>query len=157
MTETIFGMEGRKGDVAAEQLSQAMPTAKPAASFSFYGQNRRNYLFLTRETQYEWMSVNAMDAFLKTLAALKLTSDDIALLNVGRLSVFPQEDDLFSFFKPKTVVSLGVALPWTELNNAAPVMDCKGVRLFRTYTFDEMLADADKKRQFWTTAKTILV
>ena len=158
MTETVFGVGN--GEVKAVKDTVAAPVdvspvSKPepveiesaAPSFMFLGQNKRNYLFLTDERQHDWMSEAAMDAFVKTLAALKFTMDDVALLNVAKLQEPPSFDDLALFFKPKVVVSLGVSLRWPERED---------ITVFRTDTFDAMIADAEKKRTFWATIKTLL-
>lgn len=148
MTETIFGIDEPMTD--SSDRHSAAPSAAPSVSlqFSYYGANKRNYLFLTHEPQHEWMSAAALDAFTKTLAALKLSMDDIALLNVGKLSKIPAKTDLITFFKSRIVVALGVPLSWDESD---------GLTVFKTYSFDEMLVDAEKKRLFWATIKTLLV
>ena len=153
MTETIFDVAGEAISAAEETLPEAPEAGqarKPEQTpqFSFFGKNRLGYLFLTQERQYEWMSELAMEAFIKTLAALKLASDDVAVLNLAKLAESPSIDDLGLFFKPKVVVSLGASIAWSELG---------GVKVIQTYAFDEMLADAEKKRLFWTTIKTLLV
>lgn len=134
MTETIFGIDE--------------PTPSRSPQFSYHGGNRRNYLFLTHEIGHEWMSAAALDAFTKTLAALKLTMDDIAVLNIGKLSEIPAKPDLIAFFNPKVIVALGASLPWDESD---------GLVVYQTCSFDEMLVDAEKKRKFWTAIKTLLV
>lgn len=134
MTETIFGIDE--------------PAPGRSLQFSFYGGNRRNYLFLTHEIQHEWMSAAALDAFVKTLSALKLSLDDIAVLNMGKLPEIPAKTELIAFFNPKVIVALGAPLPWDESDDFT---------VFKTYSFDEMLADAEKKRIFWTAIKTLLV
>lgn|SRR5690554_3567361 len=137
MTETIFGVE-------AQSISEAGKTPH----FPFYGKNKRKYLFLIEEKRYEWMSEAAMDAFIKTLAALKLAGDDVALLNLARLVEPPSVDQLTSFFDPRVVVNLGTPFVWPEQH---------GVKLFHTHAFDDMLADAGKKRAFWIEIKRLLI
>jgi len=154
MTETIFG-------VATDGMTKATVETRPEASepesaripspppqFSFYGKNKRHYLFLTEDKQHEWMSEPAMGAFIKTLAALRLTTDDVAVLNVAKLAELPSIDDLSLFFSPKVVICLGVAVGAAEQ---------EGLTVIDTYSFDEMLTDAEKKRLFWTTIKPLLV
>lgn len=152
MTETVFDVEDEAVNAVREALvdpRQAVPVQKPVPKlqFSFYGQNKRSYLFLTDEKQHEWMSDPAMEAFVKTLAALKLTIDDVAVLNLAKLKELPSVDDLILFFKPKVMVNLGTSLNWPEHDR---------VTIFHTYGFDAMLADAEKKRAFWTTIKQLL-
>ncbi|SKB58043.1 hypothetical protein SAMN05660226_02168 [Parapedobacter luteus] len=157
ITETLFGMD-EDAPVTAE-LSAVATAPAAAPQFPFYGKNVRNYLFLASDPQHEWLSVSALEALTKTLTALKLTADDIALLNLGTLSAMPQQGDIFAFFNPKIVVSLGVSLPWEGFANPEPntVLAHQGITVFHTFTFDEMLADAEKKRLFWGTVKTLLI
>ncbi|SFC27261.1 hypothetical protein SAMN05421747_107110 [Parapedobacter composti] len=163
MTETLFGISEEApvketGDGLA--VAPVAPAAEAVApKFPFYGKNGRNYLFLASEPQHEWLSSPALDALAKTLAALKLTVDDIALVNLGRLSTSPKQDDIFTFFSPRIMVSLGVPLPWEGLGTPAPntVLTYHGITVFHTFSFDEMLADAEKKRLFWSTVKTLLI
>jgi len=117
-------------------------------TYPFYGGNKRRYLFITNEPRHQWMSPEAWDAFTKTLAALKLSVDDIALINVGTLSPPPQPAELGGIFNPRVVVLLGAALQWPETSE---------ITVYNGYSFDDMLADADKKRMFWNTVKTLLV
>lgn len=153
MTEAIFDV----GDVAVTAGVEAPPEAPeteavrkpdPVPQFSFYGKNKREYLFLTDEKQHEWMSEPAMDAFVKTLAALKLAVDDVAVLNLAKLKEPPLVGHLTLVFKPKVVINLGTSFTWPEQD---------GVKVFHASTFDVMLADAEKKRVFWATIKTLLI
>ncbi len=150
MTETIFDVGTDMATQSNDELDAAAPATQQdrAQSFAFYGKNKRNYLFLTEEKQHQWMSVAALDAFTKTLAALKLTADDVAVLNVDKLTETPSVDSISVFFKPKVVVCLGASFTWPEQD---------GITVFRTHSFDELLADAEKKRIFWSTIKTLLV
>ena len=138
MTETIFGI-GEPLDATPEDTTP---------QFSYYGGNRRHFLFLTHDPQNKWMSAAALDAFSKTLGALKLSADDVAVLNMAAFPVVPAVADLVAFFKPKVIVALGATL------SGAP---SEGVEVFNTHSFDEMLVDAEKKRAFWTTVKTLLI
>lgn len=155
MTETVFGVDGNVVDVPPgkrEETTSAEPGAvKPDRTetpFVFYGHNKRNYLFLTEERQYKWMPETAMDAFVKTLAALKLPEADVALLNLAALAEPPTVDQLALFFNPKVVVNLGTSFTWPEQ---------PGTTIFHTHTFADMLADAEKKHIFWTTIKKLLI
>ena len=154
ITEPIFDV-GEQVDQASApasaMASEPRQVEKPepeALSFTFLGQNKRNFLFLTDEQQADWMTGAAMDAFVKTLVALKLTVDDVAVLNIAKLTTRPSSDQLVQFFKPRVVVNLGTPFSWLEQ---------PGVKLLHTHSFNEMLVDADKKRTFWTTIKTLLI
>ena len=160
MSETIFVSDERSGEATVNKAPETPAKEKheEVLDFVFYGENKSNYLFLTHEQQYQFMSDAALDAFTKTLAALKLTLADVAVFNLGVLPTVPQKEDIISFFKPKVMVFLGVA-PQTLGLTAMPyqsVMEYNNIALLHTCTFDEMLADGEKKRLFWTTIKTLL-
>ncbi len=172
MTETLFDVRD-DAVVGGPSVPRAAPAPAPverptvpeaaiaapqAPSFRYFGGNRQRYLFLTDDREYEWMSAAALDAFTKTLTALKLATDDVSVFNVAGMQPFPSKDDVFSYFGPRVVVSLGVSLPWPGLEGPATgsVVDHQGVRVFHTHAFETFLTDADKKRLFWTTIKTLL-
>lgn len=128
------------------------------ARFAYYGGNNRRYLFLTEDEQHEWMSPAALEALSKTLAALKLSVADIALLNLGKLPAMPSGAQLISFFKPKVAILLGTSesLFVPDCPVGESVTDETGLTVFRTDSFDALLVDAEKKRQFWTAIKKLL-
>ncbi len=157
MSETIFDIdEGEVGDNLLKAPTQE--EREQVLDFVFYGKNKRNHLFLTFEAHHEFMSEMALDAFTKTLQALKLTLDDVAVLNLGALPSAPKKEEIISFFNPKTMVFLGTSSQSVGLDDisAKTVVEHGGIRIFHTDTFDEMLADGEKKRIFWTTIKTLL-
>lgn len=159
MSETIFVSAERNAEVAMDHVQE--PPNQPneeALTFTFYGENKRNCLFLTNEQQHEFMSDEALDAFIKTLSALNMTSADIAVFNLGAGPAIPQQTDVISFFKPRTMVFLGVdpEIIGLAAMSAQTVAEFNGMTLFNTCTFDEMIADARRKRLFWTMIKTLL-
>lgn len=159
ITETIFDISEQPIPGANQQRAMPEPVVTQEPLFDFYGKNKRNYLFLTQEQHHKWMPPTALDAFTKTLTALRLTEEDIAILNMGAFTAPPSKDDILSFFNPKVLVSLGASLQWPELNSlpSESVANYNGITIFHTYTFDDMLVDAEKKRLFWTTIKNLLI
>ncbi|SEK72335.1 hypothetical protein [Parapedobacter koreensis] len=160
MSETVFGIAEGAMDTSGtgQPEKEAVGKQEQVPQFVFYGKNKRNYLFLTQEKQHEWMSAAALEAFTKTIAALKLTPDDVAVLNVGALVAIPGKADVLSFFRPKVIVGLGVSVQsiGLDISPSAPMAEHHGITIFHTCTFDEMLTSPEKKRLFWTTIKTLL-
>lgn len=155
LNETIFG-------IAEARLPGPDGGGDPETEsphFAFYGENKRRYLFLVEDRHHEWMSVPALDAFSRTLAALKLSADDIALLNLARLPEVPPKTQLTAFFQPRAVVLLGAppAVFGLEPGVSGQVVDSDGLPVLRTAAFDELLTNDEKKRQFWTAIKQLLV
>lgn len=177
MTETLFSIEDsdvhapdieagpeHSSAVAAvsvakpQELEERAPIVAPAPVFSFLGENRQGYLFVTHDPHSDYMSAEGMDAFTKTLAARKLALTDVAVFNLARHAGEVAVADLVSFFKPRAVILLG--LEATRLGMPALVFNAIGtagdVTVFQTYSFDEMIEDAAKKNAFWPVLKSLL-
>lgn len=176
MSETLFSIGdgpsiSKEEDVSAMSTTQAeekpaidpqvtpveTPVVTPA--FSFLGENKRHYLFVTHEHAYDYMSSPAMEAFSKTISALKLQLADIAVINLAKYQQPIAIIELFNAFAPEAIILLGLPAKSLGLADTDPnsIMKHEGIKVFQTYSFETMLTDADKKRDFWTTLKTILV
>src|SRR5690554_1681310 len=175
MSETLFAIEGE--DAPAEETraaadapvaqpavaipepeTEASPAASPPSEFAFLGENQQGYLFVTDDAQADGMSAAAMDAFTKTLAARNLSLADVAVFNVARHTGSLAFADVVAFFKPRAVVLLGppasqFGLPDVPSNTVGKVGDTP---VFQTYSFDVLLADAEKKGAFWPVLKSLL-
>ncbi|WP_257657962.1 hypothetical protein [Parapedobacter lycopersici] len=152
LNETIFGIAEARPDGGVDHETES-------PHFVFYGENKRRYLFLVEDRHHEWMSAPALDAFSRTLAALKLSVGDIALLNLARLPEVPKKTQLTAFFQPRAVVLLGAppAVFGLDPGVSGQVVDSDGLPVLRTAAFDELLTNDEKKRQFWTAIKQLLV
>lgn len=156
LSETLFVIE----DLSVDD-SRHMP------EFPFYGNKDAEILFIVDYEDYPWMPDDAMDAFQKSLAALKLSERDFTLVNIARTGVTQDTLDpdrllsaLLLQFTPQKVVLHGVqqtrfGIPPTQLalNIHGVVRDATWLY---TYDFSEMLQDTDKKRAYWKSIKTFL-
>lgn len=176
MSETLFSLSG---DVAVsedtpgkEVITQdgiALPSsrldpvaagkpAEPKPEIHFLGGNKGHILFVTDSPDYEYMSPAALDAFEKVLGAVKLTLDDVALWNRQSVKQDLDWDDLTQRFAPTLLIQLavdlsGLGVPSLTLNTAG---EHQGIKVFQTSSFEAMLTDVDKKRQFWVVFKSLL-
>lgn len=173
MSETLFSIDDDRFDVGQDldnnvhMMPSDGPTTELAAdsfveqpvTFDFVGENRKNYLFVTDDPRVDYMSDTGMDAFLKTLAARKMSLVDVAVFNLSRHKGAITFAMLIAFFKPKAVVLLGasavdVGLQEIDVNSIGNMGD---IRVFQSYSFDVLLSDGGKKSAFWPVLKSILL
>lgn len=125
-------------------------------AFIYQGNKSTGVLFILRYPEYPYFSPQAEDAFVKTLAAVGLSSEQVAVVNLsnpGNSSDFKQ---IIQFFQPRKITLLGVkptsiGLPKITHNS---YMKGRNATVFHTFSFEEMFADVQKKRLFWAEFKT---
>lgn len=143
-------------------IANAAPTLQ-AASLSFFGKNAANLLFLYDQANgpadHALISTE-MEAFGKILTALKLTFDDIALVNWAFQK--PSVELLLKNLQPQKIVVLGsqVNLQNVGFTISAPalhqVQQFQDISFLHSYSFVEMLDDVEKKRVFWGSLKALM-
>lgn len=126
--------------------------------FVYKGDKSTGVLFILRYPEYPYFSPQAEDAFVKTLSALGLSPDSVAVVNLAN----PQNPNVFKsimqFFKPTKITLLGVepkslVLPDIPHNS---YMRGRIATVFNTFSFEEMFADLNKKKLFWSEFKTFI-
>lgn len=178
MSETLFSIEEDSGEAMpvveevatdrgmvgenrgpSSEVETAAEVEHVVPTFRFTGANQRKYLFITDDSQSDFMSEAGMDAFLKTIGARKMELADVAVFNVAHHAGALSWTDLLAFFKPRAVVLLGPAA--TRLGVAdipANSLEKIGdIPVFQTYSFDVLLADMEKKTAFWPVLKSLLI
>lgn len=159
MSETIFSSAIEK--VQPENIPIDNELIKTDSSLSdnnqadllFRGSNERNILFLVQNQEQEYFSFEAEDAFLKTLAALKLSLKDVAVIN--QRIVEKSVDEVKKVMKPKVcIVCEGENTANQSIFNQ--IIEVDGIACLHTYSFEEMLTDTNKKRSFWNAIKRII-
>lgn len=142
--ETLFAIKEPTTDLSGQSDSD-MTNKKP--DFAFLGQNKSGFLFVVANDQYDYMSERALDAFKKTLSALQLSEDQIALVNITN---DPESiRDCMEFFKPVKTVFLGL------VPSDKSEIDLQKTLL--TYSFEEMLTDIQMKKDFWVQIKNFFI
>jgi len=130
--------------------------AQPAY-FNFIGKNKKAILYLVESEKDDYFSPAAYDAFNKTILALGLTMDDIAVFNLSGISTETSFEILTAFFNPSKVILAGsnperIGMPHLSLNTS---IHLDQVKILYTYSFEEMLNDIDKKKLFWQSVKAL--
>jgi hypothetical protein len=150
MNETLFST-GFVLDAAQGAEKNELPTVDWDASteeFVYQGDKTTGVLFILRYPNYPYFSPQAKEAFVKTIGALGLTLENVAVVNLAN----PQ------FFSPKKITLLGVDPKSLVLPEIAHNSYMKGrvATVFNTYSFEEMFADINKKKLFWGEFKTFI-
>lgn len=120
----------------------------------YLGSNKKNILFVVHDSIHSYFSPDSKDAFMKTLAALKLGLDDIAVFNICDTE-FHSFDTLRTLFEPKKIVFLGCPssiIPIQSIALNTPVI-VNSIELIHTDAFDVMLQNKNKKKSFWAAMK----
>lgn len=158
MSETIFSSAVENSP--AENSSIVTDSIESDLSLSdnkepdllFLGANERNILFLVQNPQENYFSAEAEDAFLKTLTALKLNLNDVAVFNRSK-----SEKSLIEIneaLDPKVCIYCEGENE-TNKNDFNKITEVEGIAYLYTYSFEEMLTDTNKKRAFWNAIKEI--
>jgi len=150
MSETIFGMDMSKNEVKEEVLIEK----EPDIIIDSLGANKKNILFIVDDLNNDFFSKDAELAFIKTLGALKLTIEDVAVINYKRIGGSITFDQIKKEFTPKACVFLGSSPTRFNMNFAENIItNDKDMQFLNSFSFEEMLTDAAKKRMFWDAIK----
>jgi len=154
LTETLF-------DVGMDPAASPEPIVSAPASqlteIPYYGGNAKNILFIVSDKDGLFFSEQAELAFLKTMQALKLELKDIAVLNLHLLEQPVIFENIRVKFEPQSCIFLGAEPAEAGLEAFANHLwkDEGGVRFLKSFSFEEMLSDNQKKRMFWDAIKLI--
>jgi hypothetical protein len=161
MNETLFSTGFAMEDVQSQSLDEnsAVNWDSPGEEFVYKGNKTTGVLFILRYPSYPYFSPAAEEAFIKTIGALQLTPENVAVVNLAN----PQNPNDFKrimeFFRPKKITLLGVEPTSLKLPEIAHNSYMKGriATVFNTFSFEEMFADVNKKKLFWGEFKTFIV
>lgn len=163
MNETLFFTAGDvpRPENAEASFREAAPEAlkEPAVSsqedakqeFVFQGSTEKGIVFILRYEAYDYFSPGAQEAFEKILAAVGLSPQEVAVVNLANAHNPNDFKRIMSFFKPTKIILLGVE-PASLVLPAIPhnsYMKGRIATVFNTYSFEEMFVDVDKKKAFW--------
>ncbi len=126
--------------------------------FTYQGSKEQGILFILRYEQYPYFSPAALDAFEKTIGAMKLTKETVAVVNLANPHNPNDFKRIMQFFQPTKIILLGVEPTSLKLPSIAHNSYMKGrvATVFNTFSFEEMFADVQKKKLFWNEFKTFI-
>ncbi|MFC6103781.1 hypothetical protein [Olivibacter domesticus] len=153
LNETVYAFEIAKKD---EEPNQE-PLAEVSPAYQFLGGNKNQILYIINNSKHEYFSTAAHDAFSKTINALGLSMEDIAVLNVGNYPPVLYFDQICTYFDPRKVILAGASPTQLALNGLLlnDPTTLNNIRVLYTFSFEEMLTDIEKKKTFWQQVKTL--
>lgn len=161
MNETLFSAGFTAEDAvlaAVSSPSSAVAWDSSNEEFVYRGDKSSGILFILRYPDYPYFSPKAEEAFIKTLGALNIAAEQVAVLNLAN----PQNPNDFkrimAFFQPKKITLLGVEPASLKLPDIAHNSYMRGrvATVFNTFSFEEMFVDINKKKLFWGEFKTFI-
>jgi hypothetical protein len=127
---------------------------KKPKEFLYLGENNKYFLILIDDTKNREINSLHKETLLKIMSAKGLELRDLAILNLDQ---FPGTNitELKEFFSCSKMVLFGInpqriALPGISSNK---VESHANVKLFSTFSIDEMISDVTKKKEFWAIMK----
>jgi len=140
------------------QTPSELATNATQEEFIFKGDKSTGVLFILRYPEYPYFSPKAEEAFLKTIGALQLNADNVAVVNLANPHNPNDWKRIMTFFQPKKITLLGVDplslnLPAIAHNS---YMHGRIATVFNTFSFEEMFADLQKKKLFWMEFKSFI-
>ncbi len=161
LAKSSTGKNGNSNDVGHEANNPGLVNELEVlgGEFIYQGNKDQGILFILRYEQYPYFSPAALEAFEKTIGALKLTKETVAVVNLANTHNPNDFKRIMQFFEPTKIVLLGVEpaslkLPSIEHNS---YMKGRIATVFNTFSFEEMFADINKKKLFWNEFKTFIV
>lgn len=154
MNETLFSTGFSIEETKAETVSSSASTVNWDSSeeeFVYKGDKSTGVLFILRYPSFPYFSPAAEEAFIKTIGALQLTPDNVAVVNLANPHNPNDFKRIMAFFEPKKITLLGVEPASLKLPEIAHNSYMKGriATVFNTFSFEEMFADVNKKKLFW--------
>jgi hypothetical protein len=134
-------------------VQNPVETKKPK-EFTYLGENNKYFLILIDDTKNREISSLHKETLLKIMSAKGLELRDLAILNLDQ---FPDTNisELKEFFSCSKLALFGInpqriALPGISSNK---VENHANIKLFSTFSIDEMISDVTKKKEFWAIMK----
>ncbi|WP_164108883.1 MULTISPECIES: hypothetical protein [Sphingobacterium] len=160
MSETIFSTGFSVDSVLSARQAETEMVAFDSSSeeFVFQGDKSTGVLFILRYPEFPYFSPQAEEAFVKTIGALQLTPNNVAVVNLANPQNPNEFKKIMEFFKPTKITLLGVEPASLKLPEIAhnSYMRGKIATVFNTFSFEEMFADIEKKKLFWGEFKTFI-
>lgn len=159
MSETLF-TKGEQDRGSSSPIGNTLEEtrAREREEFIYQGDKSTGVLFILRYPDYPYFSPQAEEAFVKTLGALNLSFENVAVVNLANPHNPNEFKRIMTFFQPTKITLLGVEPNSLKLPEIAHNAYMKGrvATVFNTFSFEEMFADVQKKRLFWNEFKTFI-
>lgn len=158
LSETLFVPKETETGLSSHPPVANDTGAVETEEFIYQGDKSTGILFILRYPDFPYFSPQAEEAFVKTIGALQLTKENVAVVNLANPHNPNDFKRIMQFFQPTKITLLGVEPISLKLPEIAHNSYMKGrvATVFHTFSFEEMFADVQKKRLFWNEFKTFI-
>lgn len=158
LSETLFVSKETETGLSSQPPVADDTSALETQEFIYQGDKSTGILFILRYPDFPYFSPQAEEAFVKTIGALQLTKENVAVVNLANPHNPNDFKRIMQFFQPTKITLLGVEPISLKLPEIAHNSYMKGriATVFNTFSFEEMFADVQKKRLFWNEFKTFI-
>lgn len=158
LSETLFVPKETETGLSSHPPVANDTGAVETEEFIYQGNKSTGVLFILRYPDFPYFSPQAEEAFVKTIGALQLTKENVAVVNLANPHNPNDFKRIMQFFQPTKITLLGVEPISLKLPEIAHNSYMKGrvATVFHTFSFEEMFADVQKKRLFWNEFKTFI-
>ena len=153
LNETVYAFEITKKDKEPNEE----PLVEISPIYQFLGGNKKQILYIVDNQAHAYFSTGALDAFSRTINALGLSMEDIAVFNIGKHTPIINFDQICAYFNPQKVILAGASPTQLTLNNLSlnDPITIDNIKVLYTFSFEEMLTDTERKKTFWQQVKTL--
>lgn len=158
LSETLFVSKETETGLSSQPPVADDTSALETQEFIYQGDKSTGVLFILRYPDFPYFSPQAEEAFVKTIGALQLTKENVAVVNLANPHNPNDFKRIMQYFQPTKITLLGVEPISLKLPEIAHNSYMKGriATVFNTFSFEEMFADVQKKRLFWNEFKTFI-
>jgi len=151
LNETVYAFEITKKDGEPNEE----PLVELSPDYEFLGGNKKQILYIVENQAHAYFSSGALDAFSRTINALGLSMEDIAVFNIVEHTI--NFDQICAYFSPQKIILAGASPTQLTLNNLSlnDPLTINNVKVLYTFSFEEMLTDIERKKTFWQQVKTL--
>lgn len=132
----------------------ATPEIKKPIEFSYIGENNKYFLILIDDANNKEINPQHKETLLKIMGAKSLELRDLAVLNINHYQN-TNINELKDFFSCSKLVLFGINPQRINLPSigANKVENHLNIKLFSTFSIEEMISDVNKKKEFWAIMK----
>lgn len=153
-TEEIYLQQEQEPVVI--QAPAVLPVSIPEVNYKFLGKNQRQILILVQDDSEEVSSVEGRELLRNIVKAIQLTANDFALLNYSACRT-SRHEELFTYFKPRIVLSFGVSTSLLGLpeKNRNQLVYHEQIQMIFSENLHQLAADLNGKKALWGSLKKL--
>ncbi len=156
MTETLYQVKEEE-ILQSTMIDQPISVENHIPDLIFKGNKQCKWLIVVNESQAELLLEDDLDVLYKTLNALKLSLDEVAILNLDKNALLNQ-DIIDSVFNLNTLIFFGINPADLGFKNIASntIAFLENKKIFATWHLKVIRSSKEKKLIFWREMKNLV-